>query len=280
MRKFFGGITFKIIIAILVLIAGLMVYSAANPGETSFIEKALTVVSAPFQGIASSISSSVSSFFDNLTAPSRLNKEIESLEGEIADLNSKLVEFENYKNENERLKELLEIKDERKELSLVSADIIGRDTDDYGTSFTIDKGSLSGISLRDAVITKNGMVGVVSEVFPTSSKITTVLSTDLQIGARVLRTRDTGVLGGITSWALNSTMKLSYISRDSLIEAGDLIVSSGATGLYPEDLILGEVKEVLPEENGISLYAVVSAVENVNDIKGVYVITDFKKDEE
>jgi rod shape-determining protein MreC len=75
-------------------------------------------------------------------------------------------------------------------------------------------------------------------------------------------------------------MKLSYISRDSLIEAGDLIVTSGATGLYPEDLILGEVKEVLSEENGISLYAVVSAVENVNDIKGVYVITDFKKDEE
>ena len=68
MRKFFGGITFKIIIAILIMLLGLMVYSAANPGETTFIEKALTVVSAPFQGIASTIGSSVSSFFDNLTA--------------------------------------------------------------------------------------------------------------------------------------------------------------------------------------------------------------------
>ena len=119
------------------------------------------------------------------------------------------------------------------------------------------------------------MVGVVTEVFPTSARVTTVLSTDLQIGARILRTRDTGVCGGVTSWALNSTMKLSYISRDSKVAAGDLVVTSGASGLYPEDLILGTVREVLSETNGVSLYAVLETIENINDIKGVYVVTDF-----
>ncbi|MBQ5321038.1 MAG: rod shape-determining protein MreC [Oscillospiraceae bacterium] len=275
MRKFFSSITFKIVLAIAVVLAGLMVYSAANPGETSFIEKMLTVVAAPFQGIASSISSSVSTFWTNITSPHRIAKENEELKAEIADLKNQMVDFENYKNENERMKELLQIKEENPNLTLVSADIIGRDTDDYGTSFTIDKGSFSGVSLRDAVITPAGMVGVVTEVFPTSARVTTVLSTDLQIGARILRTRDTGVCGGVTSWALNSTMKLSYISRDSKVAAGDLVVTSGASGLYPEDLILGTVREVLSEPNGVSLYAVLETIENINDIKGVYVVTDF-----
>lgn len=275
MRKFFSSITFKILLGVAAVAAGLMVYSAANPGSVSFAEKILTVIATPFQNLASSVSGAVSSFWTGLTGSGKIADENEELHQEIDVLKEKLVDYENCKNENERLKELLGLRESNPELSLVSADVIGRDTDDYGTSFIISRGSNDGIEERDAVMTSSGMVGVVTEVFPTSARVTTVLSTDLQIGAKVLRTRDTGVLGGVTSWALNSTMKLSYISRDSSVSAGDIVVTSGASGLYPPNLIIGEITTVETEQNGTSLYAVVSTVENINDIKNVYVVTDF-----
>lgn len=275
MRKFFSSITFKILLGVAAVAAGLMVYSAANPGSVSFAEKILTVIATPFQNLASSVSGAVSSFWTGLTGSGKIADENEELHQEIDVLKEKLVDYENCKNENERLKELLGLRESNPELSLVSADVIGRDTDDYGTSFIISRGSNDGIEERDAVMTSSGMVGVVTEVFPTSARVTTVLSTDLQIGAKVLRTRDTGVLGGVTSWALNSTMKLSYISRDSSVSAGDIVVTSGASGLYPPNLIIGEISTVETEQNGTSLYAVVSTVENINDIKNVYVVTDF-----
>lgn len=275
MRKFFDSIAFKIILGIVVVLAGLMVYSAANPGKASFPEKVLTVISAPFQKAAAAISGGFSSIWENFTAPGKIADENQELKDQINELNNKLIDYENYKAENERLKELLEIKTEKPNLTLLSADIIARDTDDYGTAFTIDKGSTHGIELRDTVMTSAGMVGVVVEVYPTTARVATVLSPDLQIGARVIRTRDTGVVSGVTSLALQGNAKLSYISRDSDISAGDIVVTSGASGMYPQDLILGTVQSVETETNGISLYAVLSAVENVNDIKSVFVVTAF-----
>ena len=279
MRKFFSSVTFKILIGIVAALTGLMVYSASNSDSVSFAEKVLTVVTTPFQKAAAGISSAVSTGWSNLTSGGRLRAENEELREEIDRLKDKLVDFETYKNENERLKALLEISEENEELSLVSADVIARDTDDYGTSFTISRGKKHGVEERDAVITSSGLVGVVTEVFPTSARVTTVLSTDIQLGAQVVRTRDTGVCTGVTSWALASNLKLSYISRDSAVSAGDMVVTSGASGIYPPNLIIGEVVSVEAEQNGTSLYAVVKATEDMDSLKNVYVVTDFSEGE-
>lgn len=280
MKKFIESITFKVVVVLVIILAGLMVYSAANPDRVSLAEKAATIITVPFQKLASSVSSSVSSFFTGLFRGGEIMSENERLISEIEKLRYELVNYENCKKENERLEALLEIKKEKPELSLISADIIGRDTDDYGTSFTIGAGSLNGVELRDAVITRAGMVGVVTDVYPTSAKVTTVLSTNLSIGAKIVRTHDTGVVSGVTSWALNNTVKLSYISRESTVSKGDIIVTSGVSGLYPENLILGTVQAVEPEDNGISLYAVVTAAEDINDLDSVYVVKGYGEEAE
>lgn len=280
MRNFFNSITFKILLGLVCVAAGLMVYSAANPGSVTFAEKIITVVTTPFQKLGASIAGAAGDFWEGLTSGNRLQKENEELQSEIDELKDKLVDYENYKNENERLRELLNLKEKHPNIELVDADVIARDTDDYGTSFTIGKGANAGIKERDAVMTSSGLIGVVTEVYPTSAKVTTLLSTDLKIGAKIVRTRDTGVVSGVTSWALEGTMKLSYISRDSSVSEGDIVVTSGASGLYPPDIRIGEVKSVNTEQNGTSLYAVVSLEEEAHKIKNVFVITDFKSGEE
>ncbi len=276
MRNFFNSITFKILLGLACVAAGLMVYSVANPGSITLSEKIITVVATPFQRLGANIAGTASNFWEGLTSGNRLQKENQELKNEINQLKDKLVDYENNKNENERLKELLDLKETYPTIELVDADVVARDTDDYGTSFTIGKGTNAGIKERDAVMTSSGLVGVVTEVYPTSAKVTTLLSTDLKVGAKIVRTRDTGVVSGVTSWALEGTMKLSYISRDSSVSEGDIVVTSGASDLYPPDLKIGDVKSVHTEQNGTSLYAVVALQEEAHKIKNVFVITDFK----
>lgn len=91
-------------------------------------------------------------------------EENERLKEENRRLTQRQLEFDKYKLENEQLKEYLDIKEKNPDFDFETAFVIGRDPNDRFYAFTIDKGSLDGISLHDPVITEDGLVGMVVEV--------------------------------------------------------------------------------------------------------------------
>ena len=75
--------------------------------------------------------------------------------------------------------------------------------------------------------------------------------------------------------AAKGLTRLELLPKDTEVKAGDIIVTAGTSGFYPQDLIIGTVEEVVLEQSGITRTAVIRPVSEIDEIKNVFVLTDF-----
>ena len=275
MREFFKSIKFKILLAIVLVLGGFMVYQVSTGGATSITSSILSFIVTPIQSFSSQISSSVSGFLSNIMSANQTAQQNEALQSQIDELKKQMVDYEEILRENEQYKEALSIKEQNDDYEIVPAFVTSRDRNASYDSFLIDKGSLQGVAVQDPVITSAGLIGYVSEVGPTYSRVSTVLSASTNVGVVNYRTRDTGTVQGTLELSQNGQCRLSYISRDSEMQAGDILITSGTGGVYPQGLIVGEIAEIGLDPTGLSKYAVVNPVTDISSVQDVYVITSF-----
>lgn len=284
MRDFIGSAKFKILIAILTVMAGFMIMSVYTGGTASLVAQVFSFITVPFQKLSASISHSTSEFFARYTNASELYDENLALKEQLSRLNEQLADYQTVAHENEQLRQILGVMDDREDLQVETAAVIARDPSDRFYSFTIDKGSLSGVSEMDSVMTANGLVGYVSQVGLNSSKVTTILDVTIAVGAHNSQTRDIGIVTGNIDLAADGKCMMEYLPRDSQTKQGDLILTSeGANrnnALYPRGIVIGTVESVQPNSTGTSLMAIINPAENVQTVKDVFVVTHFEGQEE
>ena len=188
-----------------------------------------------------------------------------------------MVELEDLREKNRRLQTMVGIQEEHTDFEIVPAGVIGRDYNSRFGSFTIDKGSYHGVEPRDPVISEEGLVGIVSEVGLTHSKVITLLDVSLNVGAVDNRVRETGIVTGSMELAEQGLCRMDYLDRESGALTGDLVITSGSDGegLFPQGLVIGTITQVQAESSGLSLYAVVEPAAPIYELRDVYVITDF-----
>ena len=180
-----------------------------------------------------------------------------------------------YKKENEFYAGFLELKEDHPDFKFQPATVIARDPTDVFASFTIDQGTLNGVAPNDPVITADGLVGYISEAGSTFSTVITLYDPSLRVGAMDSRTRDAGIVSGGLSLAEEGYCRMSYLSRSSAITLGDLVITSGAGGVFPQGLLIGSVSEIKQESDDISMYAVIKPAVNLDELRDVMVITSF-----
>ena len=276
MGDFFKSLRFKILLAVLVVLLAFLLRAAYTGGLGTMSSYALGLIVTPLQQVSSKISYSVTEVMDTLFRAGDYREENEQLRAEIRELREQLVDYETVKQENEQYRQFLELKDQNKDFQFELAAVIGRSPDARFYSFTIDKGAIDGVALRDPVITADGLVGYISEVGPTYAQVITILDPTLHVGASDSRTRDTCIVIGTVALAEQGKCKLSYIDRESAVARGDIITTSGVGGIFPKGLMIGIVDEVQVESHGMSLYAVLEPVVDIPSVKDVLVITDFE----
>ena len=275
MREFFKSLRFKIILAVVAVILGGMLYAATTGGLATLPEQILSYVVYPVQRAAAAVSDSITGFFSVFVDAQENYEENQRLKEENAELRRQLVDYEDTKTENERLKEITGLKELNPDIEFQPAGVIARDPEDRFGAFTIDIGYLHGISVRDPVVTGEGLVGYVSKVGPTYAVVTTILTPDCNVGAMEISTKDTGNITGTVELAAEGCTKLELLPRDTLVEEGGTVVTAGTSGLFPKNLVIGTVEKVELETSGITSYAVIRPVSEINEIKNVFVLTDF-----
>ena len=155
------------------------------------------------------------------------------------ELRELLADAEEYRQENERLRGLLDIK----QVSGVTgpvARVIGRSTNAWDQSITIDIGSADGVTSGMTVMGSSGVIGQVSRANEHNSTVR--LLTDPNSGAAVMvqSTRANGIVRG----SLNGLLYLEDIDEDAVPVEGDVILTSGLGGSYERGLIVGAVASV------------------------------------
>jgi rod shape-determining protein MreC len=266
---------FKVLLCVFALLFGLMLHAAMNAGAANVPEAILKTLTRPFSVAATSISNWVSGTLDKLINADRYKEENDELRRQLSELYALIMDKESLIEENHRLHEMLGIIHEREDISLsLPARVIAREAVSVSGNFTINRGSNHGIKLNDPVITDIGLVGIISEVAPTYSRVRTILSTEINIGVKT----PSGIVGIIENDFLYSTDRLClmrYIKTDSGIREDDVIVTSGGS-VYPAGLIVGTVTEVFPADNGLSFHALIEPSEDILRVTDVFVITSFE----
>ena len=185
---------------------------------------------------------------------SEIKAENEKLKKENAKLRQDLVSYYDILTENARLWKFYDLKKENPEYSLVPSMVLRRDANDDFYSFTLDKGSISGISVNDPVVSENGLVGWVSEVDSHTCKVVTILSPQTSVGAIDNRTTDTGVISGSSKYCDKNLTTMQKLTTKHKIEVGDIITTTGVSGLYPKGLVVGEVTEICYDNYNTSFF--------------------------
>lgn len=277
MKDFIHSVKFKILVAVLALIFGIILYAATTGGKDSAVASFFGTVFSPFQRLSTSISTKVSSVIDTHANADKYYEENQKLKEQLGEMYNQMVDYENIKSENQYYEEILGFKKKAPDLIFSApCKVIGWTTNDIYRSFYIDKGSNDGIKLHDPVITKDGLIGIIDSVEKTYSRVTTTLSSEYPIGVYCIRTQETGILEGSFEFAEQGVSRMKFIARESEIKIGDIIVTSGYSGLVPKDMVIGTVEEIAPDSSGLSLVAKIKPIVDISGVKNVFVITEFE----
>lgn len=276
MSEFFHSKIFKLFLALAVLIFILMLRSSFAQGNANFFSDMVGFVTTPIQKATASVSGSADSLWQRMFSADELYEENQRLKEEIRVLIEQQVELEQYRWENESLKAFLGLKEENPDHEYVMASVVSRDPNSRFHSFVVDKGSLDGVEYLDPVITEDGLVGRISEVGLTFSKVTTILDPALHVGAYNARTRDMGSITGRIEAAEEGLCSMELVSRSSSAAKDDIIVTAGSTGLFPKDLVIGRIVSLLSESDGKSMTAMIQPAADIESVTNVLVVTSFR----
>ena len=191
---------------------------------------------------------------------------------QVAELQSEVVKMHELEIENADLRNLLSMKTRTGPGALIPVQVIARDDSPYVQAITIDHGALDGIKQDAVVITHEGLVGLVEKVDPTSSKIRLINDLNSAVSVRLQsESRTTGVLRGQSQGNL---MVIAYIPQTEDVSAGDVVLTSGLGGIYPEGLVVGKVARVEHNDADPFQAAVVESAVAMDKLERLYVLSD------
>ena len=275
MRRFLKSMSFKIFMIVIAALFAGSVFAAVSHGNSSPLTSVTGTVFGPVQRLSSLLSKSVSNFSINFKSSALLSQRIDSLESQIAEYQQDLVGYEKSKQQIELYEEFLELKEENEDYEFVSCSVIGKDSVNYFGSFTLNKGSANSISVNDPVLYGKYLVGVVSSVQRSQCTVSTLLDPKVSASAYEVRSRESGFIDTTVELSKQGYLRLPSLNRTTAISPGGIVCTSGTGGIYPRDLILGTVKEVVTGSQAISSYAVIKPGVDYFELHDVFVLIDF-----
>ena len=276
MRRFFRSKRFWWISGILTVLIALTVAVAAVGGWAAPQNIFLGSVVMPIQRAFSAAADNVSGFFGMYGERDALKQENAELREELDALKQEKLTWQEALNENEFYKEFLGLKEEHGDYLFCSARVVARDPADIYAAMTLDAGSLDGVSAHDVVITADGLVGYVTAVAPTYCTVATLLDPAVNVGAYDRRTDDSGIVSGSLDTAPDGTCIMTNLDRYATVVAGDTVVTTGGSGLFPAGLVVGTVESVVKEEGALTLRASVRPAADLLGCRNVMIITAFE----
>jgi rod shape-determining protein MreC len=263
----------------LVLAAALLTGVAAAKGEghASAVEDTAGAVRSPFQKVAQALVSRVEGFYGWLFNYEMLLQENENLRAQIAELEQQVRDNQQASEENIKLRELLNLSQKHTDFVFESAKVVSWNASNWASTFTISKGSEAGLEVGDAVVTEYGvLVGTVAELGTNWAIVDTVVDIGTSIGVLVGAEETSAMLLGDYTLMSSQYMKISFVAESGQVITGDIVVTSGAGGAYPQGLILGTVSSVHTEAAGQFEYAVVEPFTDLNSLTQIFVIKDYQ----
>ncbi len=273
MRQLFNTKLRILVIIALLLTAVLSVMSGLT--NRSVPELVIQGVLTPFRAAGTALTRTAERYYSYMFRYEALEAENEALKASIAEMEDVARQADATTRENARLRNIIGLKETHEDYDLVDGYIIGWSSTDWSNTFTINRGSDSGIAENMCAITDNGeVVGLVTQVGPNFSVIKTVLDSTLEISATISTSGYNGMVSGGYISGNERLLTMDYLPSSAIIRNKDQVVTSGST-VYPRGLILGHVVDAGFKETGVAKYAVLEPAAEISSLEQVFILTNF-----
>ncbi len=266
---------FFIICVSIALVLAIVPSTFALMGYGGLAKNIIGVITYPFRFVVTSIADGFTGWGMYFASIDALNAEKESLIAENQALRDQLSDAELLEAENERLRAYLGMKAQHPTFSMEEGMVIGHSAGNYITTFTVNRGTLHGIEAYMPVVTKEGIVGYVSEVGLNWCMVSTLIETATAVGVYIPRSGEKGIVSGDYSMRYDGLCKIS-LNVDADVKEGDEVLSVGNGSVYPAGLKIGTVTDIKIDEYSRTLVATVKPSVDLQRIKWVMIITGFE----
>jgi len=245
---------------LIVLLLGNFILMAFDAREITsgqrFIRVWAQTVADFVQSPVTSVTSSVTNYFSSIANLRGAQDENSKLKQQVQELQVELKGKQELTAENDRLKGLLNFKQTSK-ITVLSAQIIGRDPSAWFDSAIINRGSLDGVKLNMPIVTDGGLVGRVTAVSPLTAQVDLITRDKSGVGGVIGEIGSSTALGVISGTSKKDVLDMRYVPGTIDVQVGQLVYTTGQDGIYPAGLKVGEVVAVskgsAPTQNSIQL---------------------------
>jgi len=272
-----NGIKVAAVVAVVVLLV--IVSHAILGGRAGMMADVTGGVTSPVKQAASSAVDWIEGIYGYIYKYDQLVSENNELRSQLATAQQAAINANEYQEENQHLRELLNFAQKHSDYVFEPAKVISWSSSNWSSSFTISKGSANAknaIKVGDCVVTEYGaLVGQVIEVGDTWCTVRTIIDSEIEVGALVGESESAGMCIGDFALMQKQCLKLTYLADGAQLLEGDAVLTSGKGTNIPQGLVIGYIKSVLSEANGQTLYGVVEPACDLGTLSELYIITDF-----
>lgn len=258
MPQFFKRWQLVLVIVLAILLIALAVLTSGQRDNLTKIEGVVGDIISPVQGFMYQVATSVSQFFKSINEKQQLSEQYEILKDRVAQLEQQQLEMDEVIRENQRLKRLLDFKEEKDDFLVEGVRITGKNPGNWFNTMTIDKGSNHGVTVNMAVINDQGLIGRVIETGGNWATVRTIVDGQSSVSAIIERTRDNGMVKGNNTLIFEDGLcRMINLPLDSDVVVGDRVITSGLGEIFPKGIPIGEVIEVMDEERDMYKTAII-----------------------
>jgi len=244
--------------------------------STGNLDNAFNFIRNPIATILGWTAAGTNTIADATTGPLDLQsarEEIAQLKARIELLERRNEELNEIQGEYQLLLDLFNRARQAPDYRRLTASVIGRDTSPAFRSIIIDKGTEDGVIVGMPVESARGLVGRVFRTTGSSAQVVLITDSASFVAARLGSSRATGILKG---GGVGGSMSIDWVDLKHQIEIGEVVLTSGLGGKFPQDMVIGRVSEVERREAELFQRAIIQPAVDFDAIEIVFVITDFE----
>jgi rod shape-determining protein MreC len=249
----------------------LMAWDARTESNQRVLRVWMQTVAGFFQSPVSFLATTLKEYFQSYMELRSAADENERLKQRVHELEIKLQNAEQLASENERLKSLLNLKENFKGTVLM-ASVIARDPSKWFGSVIINRGSLDGVEPNMPVIATSGVVGRIITVAPLTSQVMLLTDEKSGAGAIIGELGNSAALGVLRGTGKTDLLEMRYVSGVVDVQIGESVYTSGQDGIYPPGLKIGEVVEVIKGSAATPHVIYVKPTADLSSIKEVAIL--------
>lgn len=254
------------VLLLLGAVGGLML----APGPAREVEAFGSRLLEPLQASVSTVFGQAEDIASVVRRMTELSRQNDQYRDEIDRLQAEIARLRELEVENRDLRNLLGLKQRAGTGELLPVRVIARDPSPFVQAITLDRGTDDGVKEGMTIITWRGVVGRVSRVSPTSSKVLLITDTSSSISGRIQssESRVTGIIRGRPEGGL----LMQRIPQEETLQTGETVVTSDFGGLMPEGLVIGQIVQIRRKDVDVLQEAVIEPSADMKRLERLYVL--------